>query len=491
MTSFNFKGYKMKKIILAMLVVFTTIFSGCGDEAGTTPVSPTITSIEMNASTETLPLGLSVTMTTTAYLSDNTSINVTDEAVYTSSDETILIAESNTTVNMLSSKGVGSSLVTAQYAGYDANLSINVTNANLVSILVTSEQLTIGLGQTIQFSANGTYTDDSIINMSADVNWTLSDEAVSTIDSSGLLSSLIIGTTQVSSSKDGIVSNISDVVVSAPVVTSIAITPNSAQILRLNIVDFTANGTFSDGSTSDVTNSATWSSLDSSIASITSSGTATGLLEGNTSVTAFINSVQSSALIDVIQETLTAISITVPAEIEQGRTGNLTATGSYDNGTNKDITSYVTWTSLDTAILTISGSTASGVSIGNTSIEASLSGQSASSATSVIKEQWWNYLSVLGGSSSSSIINGYVQADSWKSFTLVNQSTSATLRVIRLYGADGYGTEFFNQVLATDLAVGTGVGYTVTLSSSQYAPKVCYTILDTTDNLEKSVCANW
>jgi len=480
----------MNKIILGLLVIMIAIFTtGCGDSGSDNPPAPTVTSIKANASAETIPLGLSVTFTTVSHFSDSSSNDVTTQATYIVQDNTIL-QESNAT-NVFKAIGVGSSIVTTQYAGYEVNTTISVSTAELTSISVTAPSLNVGKGESIQFTANGTFTDNSILDISSDVNWTSTDETVGTLSANGLLTTLVIGSTQVSAMKNDIFSNISNVNVNTAVVKSIEITPSSTQVLRLNTIDFTASGVYSDGTTGDITNLVTWSSSDSSLVSITSSGIATGLLEGNTTIIATINSVEKNASIDVIEETLTSITIAIPSEVEEGRTGALSAEGAYDNGTTKDISSFVTWSSLNSSIASVSGSTVTGVGIGSTDIVATLNGQSAQSNINTIKEQWWNYLSVSGGSSSTVSINGYIQAGSWKYFLLNNTSKSSTLRVVKIYGEDGSGNLFLNQTLSDDLSVGTGVGYKVTLSSNQYAPKVCYTIQDTSDSTEHSVCGNW
>lgn len=486
----------MKKFILGLTVIFVTIFvTGCGGLESDTPPT-TVTSIEVNASSETIPLGLSITFNTTSNLSDSSSVDVTNQATYTIADTSILALDSNTS-GVFKALAVGSTVVTTEYAGYEVNTTITVTDAELTLISITTPTLSVGKGQKIQFTANGTFTDNSIVDMSSDVNWTSSDSTIGDIDTKGLLTTLDLGSTQVSATINNIISDVINVTVNPAVVVSIDITPSSAQILRLDTVDFTANGTYSDGTTRDITNLVTWSSSDTSIVSISSwgqSGRATGLLEGNATITATINSVEKNASIDVIEGTLTSISITIPSQIEEGRTGSLSAEGTYTNGANgitKDISSIVTWSSLDSSIASVSGNTATGVGIGSTDIVATLNGQSDQSNINIIAEQWWNHLSVIGGSSSAVHINEYIQAGSWKHFQLNNTSKSSTLRIVKIYGENGFGTRFLNQTLSDDLSVGVGAEYKLTLSLSQYAPKVCFTVQDTNDNTEHSVCESW
>ena len=57
---------------------------------------------------------------------------------------------------------------------------------------------------------------------------------------------------------------------------------------------FTATATMADGSTQDVTNQAAWSSSDSSIATVSSSGMVTGVAAGSVTVAATYQSVSAS-----------------------------------------------------------------------------------------------------------------------------------------------------------------------------------------------------
>ena len=75
--------------------------------------------------------------------------------------------------------------------------------------------------------------------------------------------------------------------------------------------------------------------------------------------------------------TLSSIAITVPNGLNQtvNATQQFKATGTYSDGSKKDITSQVTWTSSKTNIATVSASgLVTAIAAGNTSIMATLSG---------------------------------------------------------------------------------------------------------------------
>ena len=78
---------------------------------------------------------------------------------------------------------------------------------------------------------------------------------------------------------------------SGPTLTGIDISPISPTIGVNDTQQFTATGTYTDGSTQDLTSSVAWSSSDSTAASISTTGLATALLTGTSTITATDNGV--------------------------------------------------------------------------------------------------------------------------------------------------------------------------------------------------------
>jgi len=177
----------------------------------------------------------------------------------------------------------------------------------------------------------------------------------------------------------------------APItLSSIAVRPASPPNLKVTSTQqFIATGTFSDGSTADITSQVTWQSSDTSAASISSSGLATGEAVGSTSITASLSGVTSPSVnLTVIAYsapgTLSSIAVTQgsPPSLRVSLTQQFVATGKYSDGTTEDITSQVTWASSASSIATISAAgLATGVAVGTTNITASLSGITSPSVT--------------------------------------------------------------------------------------------------------------
>src|SRR6202167_4088412 len=165
---------------------------------------------------------------------------------------------------------------------------------------------------------------------------------------------------------------------------SITISPTSASIGVGATKAFTATGHYSDGSTQNLTSTATWSSTVTSVAAV-SAGLATAAAAGSTHITAKSGSVTSSAaLLTVAAATtppvLQSITLNPPsASISVGGTEQFSATGHYSDGSTQNLTSTATWSSTVTSVAAVSAGLATAAAAGSTNIAAK-SGSVTSSA---------------------------------------------------------------------------------------------------------------
>ncbi|MBC8217464.1 MAG: Ig-like domain-containing protein [Planctomycetes bacterium] len=119
-----------------------------------------------------------------------------------------------------------------------------------------------------------------------------------------------------------------------PVLTTIEVSPISATIEEGQTQQFTAIGSFDDGSTADLASTATWASSNTDVATVDASGLATGILAGTTSITATQDGIPSdAAALDVTPATATDTVTITKAEYKL-RNGELnveaTSTGAPD-----------------------------------------------------------------------------------------------------------------------------------------------------------------
>lgn len=90
------------------------------------------------------------------------------------------------------------------------------------------------------------------------------------------------------------------IIVRVPVtLTAITVTPASASVAIAGARQFTATGTYSDGSTADITSAVTWASGTPGVATINTTGLATGVAAGTTAITAASGTISGSAALTV------------------------------------------------------------------------------------------------------------------------------------------------------------------------------------------------
>ena len=207
---------------------------------------------------------------------------------------------------------------------------------------------------------------------------------MATISAQGLASSVNIGTTGISAMLDGI-SGSTGLTVTQATLQSITVTPANMTIDQSSTLQFTATGHYSDGTNQNITSSVTWSSSIATVASISAQGLATGAAGGNgtTVISAVLDGVTGSTNLSVQPATLLSITVT-PANmtIDPSSTLQFTATGHYSDGTNRNITANVTWSSSNTAVATIS---AQGLATG------AAAGNGTTVITAMLRWRHWQY----------------------------------------------------------------------------------------------------
>lgn len=178
------------------------------------------------------------------------------------------------------------------------------------------------------------------------------------------------------------------VTVTTAALSSISISPSAATLAISGRVKLVATGTYADGTTSDLTASAVWTSSAPTVAAV-STGTVTGLAVGSATLTASFGGKSGAAVITVSAAKLLSITVApLSGTLPMGTTLSFKATGLYEGGASRDITADVTWSTDDTAVATISNAAgtagrASPVAVGATTVRAKLDGVEGSASLSV------------------------------------------------------------------------------------------------------------
>jgi len=142
-----------------------------------------------------------------------------------------------------------------------------------------------------------------------------------------------------------------------PTLSTLTVGPSTPTIVQGSTLQMTATGTFNDGSIKTLTNSAFWSTSDSTIASVGTTGLVTGVAPGTATITAESGTTVGSTTVTIQLGNITSIAVMPQSNsIKVGGTVQLKAVATTSNGTTDDITNSATWASSNTNAGTINSS---------------------------------------------------------------------------------------------------------------------------------------
>jgi trimeric autotransporter adhesin len=368
-----------------------TISAAYSGVTGTTTLTVTaaaLTRIDLTPSLASIAKGTTQSFVATGVYSDNSTQDLTTTATWSSSDGTIAsISNAPGSEGVATGVGTGSVTITASSGGITGQATLTVSAATLVSVDLTPTNPSIAKGTTALFIAIGTYTDGTTQDLTTTATWSSSDELVATVSNAageqGLATAINPGTATISATVLG-KTGTTTLTVTAATLSRIDLAPPNPSIAKGTSLQLVATGTFTDGTTQDLTPLATWGSLNTAVATVSNVSGQSGLLfgagGGTTTINAVYNGITGSTTVTVTVATLQTITIE-PANpsIANGTEQQFTATGTYADGTVLDITTDVTWSSSNTAVATISNAlgfegNATSVSPGTTTITATLNG---------------------------------------------------------------------------------------------------------------------
>jgi len=285
---------------------------GCGGS------SPTVTSITVSPSPAALITGTSQNtqqFKATGNLSDGTTNDLTRLVVWSSSNTSAATIQSNT--GMATAAGDGVTTITATYgSGSSAPTASAVLTVNLGSVTVTPPNPSILVSATQQFAATAAYLDRTTSDVTQAATWSSSNPSFATMSTTtpGLATGVSVGDSNITATVGSTQSNQAVLAVTSgsPTLTGISLAPTSDSVMVGMTVQYTATGTYSDGSTQDVTTQATWASSSSGVATISNSagsqGLATAVAAGSTNISATIGSVSGNAMLTVTPKVVTNAS---------------------------------------------------------------------------------------------------------------------------------------------------------------------------------------
>jgi uncharacterized protein YjdB/endonuclease I len=218
--------------------------------------SVAVTGVSLSASTASVNVGSTTTLTATVSPSDATNKSVT-----WSSSNTSIATVSSGVVSGVSAGNATITVTTADGGWTDTcTVTVSATTIDVTAVAVSFASSSIYVGQTTQ--ANVAYTPSNATNKTG--TWTSDDETVASVNSSGAVTAVGVGSTYINfESNDGPSDYALITVTAAPIVktlSSIAVSGATASATfgsTYSISGLVVTATYSDGTTADVTASST------------------------------------------------------------------------------------------------------------------------------------------------------------------------------------------------------------------------------------------
>ena len=153
--------------------------------------------------------------------------------------------------------------------------------AELIAIGVTPVNPSLAAGRTRQFTATGTFSDTTTLDLTASVTWSSTLPAFATVSnaagSNGLATAVAVGTTEVRAIS-GLISGATNLTVTSAELVSIGVTPAAPSVAKGRTQQFTATGVFSDATIANLTASVTWSTTVGAVATVSNAAGSQGLV---------------------------------------------------------------------------------------------------------------------------------------------------------------------------------------------------------------------
>lgn len=303
--------------------------------------------IEIEPAMPVLPAGVGVELRAVGVFARDTRRDLTELVRWRSSDSSIAEMDGHTAVT----KEVGNVRIEAEIADFIGSTSLNVTSAYLATLEVTAAQEGLPMGMTQPLRAQGVLSDGEEVDLTRAVTWASDNGNVATVDAKGVMSAHDAGRVVISAELMGVRGK-SSLVVTAAVLSGIDVTPEGASIAIGAGAQLHAIGSFSDGTTLDVTERARWSSSASTVLVVSNApgtkGMAHSLRTGRVSVSATLSDITGSGIVTATEPRLVEITLAPErAEVAKGQRQAFVALGKFSDGTTRDVTAQVSWEAVD------------------------------------------------------------------------------------------------------------------------------------------------
>ncbi len=255
----------------------------------------------------------------------------------------------------------------------------------VASLSVALAQTSVVIGQTTTATATPRDAGGTVLTGRA-ITWSSDNTAVATVSATGLVTAVSTGAARIIAGSEG-QSGSATVTITVPPVASVAVSLSSSSIVAGTTTQATA--TTRDASGAIVTGRlVSWSSDNTAVATVSSTGSNTAVVtavgSGTANITGTSEGRTGSAQVTVVATAVASVTVSLASStIGIGRTTQATAT-TKDAGGSVVTGRAVAWTSDNPAVATVSAvGVVTGVATGSANITATSEGRSGSTAVTV------------------------------------------------------------------------------------------------------------
>lgn len=362
--------------------VTITATSGSVSKSATASITdPVLSTISVLPASGSIAIGQTQQLSANAIYSDNSQRDVTALVAWTTGDTAVVDVNA---AGLALAKKQGSTKITAKLDTVAGTSDLTVTPAVLTQVDVSPELASIPMGADVQLVATGTFSDQSTQDL-VNVQWSSADNAIATVNASGVVKGVAAGNVTITAQAGGL-SDATSITVTPATLVSIAVTPTEPSLAKGTSQQFSATGTFTDGSTQDITAVVTWTSEKPGVATVDALGFVKTLAEGTTVISASSSDKIGTATLAVTSAVIASINIT-PADSSTGVGGTqqFTATGVFTDASTQDLSTQATWMSSNASVAVINSTgLANAVGKGTATVSAKYGDISGSTLFTVI-----------------------------------------------------------------------------------------------------------
>src|SRR6266566_1759738 len=262
-----------------------------------------------------------------------------------------------------------------------ATVTVSGCTVPVASVSVSPASATVAAGQSVQLTATPKDANGTPLS-GRTVTWSSNNTSVAIADVNGNVTAIAPGSATITATSEGQSGTAAITVTNVPV-NSVTVTPASASIQQGQTVQLTATPKDANGNALSG-RVVTWSSSNTSVASVNTGGFVTSSAAGSATITAASEGKSGTSAITVTSVPVASVTVSpAPASVPAGQTLQLTATPKDANG-NPLTGRVVSWSSGNTSVATVNSSgLVSCVVAGSATITATSEGQSGTSAVTV------------------------------------------------------------------------------------------------------------